>query len=83
MFGDYTVKKERYYGKENLSEERMRKDTSYRQPLRDMVASGYEWVCPKCEKLCLEIEIPKTMTVYCEDCDIEYEVSNWEHATAW
>jgi hypothetical protein len=28
----------------------------------DIIASGYEWICPKCDKLNLEIEITETVT---------------------
>lgn len=45
----------------------------------DLIASGYEWVCPKCDTLRHEIEVTETVT--CEDCHITYKVSDYHHAT--
>lgn len=46
----------------------------------DIIASGYEWICPKCERLNREIEI--TETVICEgvDCREEYKTEPAVHA---
>lgn len=44
----------------------------------EIIASGYEWTCPKCEKLVNEIEVTETVT--CPDCEIEYRVSDFVHA---
>ena len=43
-----------------------------------MVAAGYEWICPKCEKPNCEIEI--TETVCCVKCNVEFETDGAEHA---
>ena len=48
------------------------KDTVY------LIASGYEWVCPKCKKLKKEIEIKEE--VFCRDCLIWFTVSDYYHA---
>ena len=46
----------------------------------DIIASGYEWICPKCGRFNTEIEI--TETVICEgiDCRAELETNPPEHA---
>lgn len=54
----------------------------------DLIASGYEWVCPKCGKLNHEIEVTETVTCHDdEDCDgcgkgcgKTYETESPEHA---
>lgn len=44
----------------------------------DLIASGYEWTCPECERLHHEIEILEK--VYCIVCDIHYETGEAAHA---
>lgn len=44
----------------------------------DIIASGYEWICPKCEKFNTEIEI--TEQVKCSDCGRVFETNPAEHA---
>lgn len=44
----------------------------------DLIASGYEWTCPKCDALNKEIEI--TETVKCSECGIEFEIGDVNHA---
>ena len=44
----------------------------------DIIASGYEWICPDCETLNREIEI--TEIVKCACCDAEFETDLPEHA---
>lgn len=44
----------------------------------NLIASGYEWTCPKCEILHTEIEVTKT--VYCFRCKKYYEVGEVHHA---
>lgn len=44
----------------------------------DIIASGYEWICPDCETFNTEIEI--TETVKCVCCDAEFETAPAEHA---
>lgn len=44
----------------------------------DIIASGYEWICPDCERLNMEIEI--TVTVECRDCTRIFETASLEHA---
>lgn len=46
----------------------------------DLIASGYEWVCPNCELLNKEIEIPHSERVECNNCGEKYEVSGHFHA---
>lgn len=44
----------------------------------DLIASGYEWVCPACDKLNKEIEAKQTVT--CKDCHETFEANTPEHA---
>ncbi|MEJ2711000.1 MAG: hypothetical protein P8074_25550 [Anaerolineales bacterium] len=44
----------------------------------ELIASGYEWICPGCEIYNQEIEI--TGTVKCRECGEEFVVSDHEHA---
>jgi DNA-directed RNA polymerase subunit RPC12/RpoP len=44
----------------------------------DLIASGYEWSCPKCGELNREIEI--TENVKCSKCGGEFEVGEVNHA---
>jgi uncharacterized protein (DUF983 family) len=43
-----------------------------------LISAGYEWTCPHCDTLNHEIEI--TETVACEQCGVEFEVSDADHA---
>jgi uncharacterized CHY-type Zn-finger protein len=44
----------------------------------DVIASGYEWVCPKCEHYNTEIEY--TEQVQCSVCRRVFETNPPEHA---
>ena len=44
----------------------------------DIIASGYEWICPGCETFNKEIEI--TETVQCKGCGAVFETNPPEHA---
>lgn len=44
----------------------------------DIIASGYEWVCPDCETFNTEIEINETVKCVC--CGVEFETDLPEHA---
>lgn len=44
----------------------------------DIIASGYEWVCPKCEHFNREIE--HTEQVQCEMCERVFETNPPDHA---
>ena len=44
----------------------------------DLIATGYEWICPTCNALNKVTEI--TRFLYCESCFVEYEVGNIEIA---
>ncbi len=46
----------------------------------DVIASGYEWVCPACSKLNNEIEVKQT--VICRDCKRAFSTRPPEHAYA-
>ena len=48
--------------------------------LVDIIASGYEWICPKCAYINKEIEYQSE--VQCGHCDNEFETSLPEHAIA-
>ena len=44
----------------------------------ELIASGYEWICPKCEMPIHEIEV--TPIVICPFCRERYEVDDYYHA---
>lgn len=44
----------------------------------DIIASGYEWVCPDCETFVREIGL--TETVECPCCGAKFETAPSEHA---
>lgn len=44
----------------------------------DIIASGYEWECPKCKLLNKEIQWKEK--VVCKKCGKIYEASSPEHA---
>jgi DNA-directed RNA polymerase subunit RPC12/RpoP len=44
----------------------------------DLIASGYEWECPKCDQLNKEIEVTENVT--CEECKSVFEVADYHHA---
>jgi len=44
----------------------------------ELIASGYEWECPECEWLNLEIEITEIVT--CTKCNKRFKVDNFYHA---
>jgi len=44
----------------------------------ELIASGYEWVCPKCGMLNHEIEV--TPIVICPFCQERCEVAEYHHA---
>lgn len=44
----------------------------------DIIASGYEWICPECGEYNTEIEI--TETVNCCYCDTIFDTNLPEHA---
>jgi len=46
-------------------------------PLVDVIASGYEWICPKCDKLNREIEYKEFYV--CQDCEQEVRADIPEH----
>ena len=45
----------------------------------ELIASGYEWICPVCENFQKEIETSCKVT--CKKCNRTFEVSNIHHAT--
>jgi hypothetical protein len=44
----------------------------------NLIASGYEWECPKCKNFQREIEA--TLTVTCKECKNTFEVDEVYHA---
>lgn len=44
----------------------------------DLIASGYEWICPNCEKYNREIESKEHVT--CGQCGKTFETNPPEHA---
>jgi len=49
-------------------------------PIVDVIASGYEWVCPECGELHTIYEFPKNPIVRCPDCGCKVELNIPEHA---
>lgn len=43
-----------------------------------LIAGGYEWICPYCDTLNTEIEV--TQNVTCSKCKKTYEVEDYQHA---
>lgn len=60
----------------NYGENEMNQPTS--NETVDIIASGYEWQCPNCEKFIHEIEIKEFVT--CHNCLYTYETNPVEHA---
>ena len=44
----------------------------------DIIASGYEWICPKCSEYNKETGITEVVT--CAYCGTEFETNPAEHA---
>lgn len=46
----------------------------------ELIASGYEWMCPACDRYNREVEV--TETVECHGCYEKFEVTDYHHAIA-
>ncbi|KKN77477.1 hypothetical protein LCGC14_0360360 [marine sediment metagenome] len=46
----------------------------------DIIASGYEWICPECERFNTEIEITETVICEAPTCKAEFKTNPAEHA---
>lgn len=44
----------------------------------EIIASGYEWICPKCDSLNKDIEVKES--VKCEYCHKEFKTGYPRHA---
>jgi len=44
----------------------------------ELIASGYEWICPHCEAFNAEIEVTEQVT--CRSCRFTFEVEDYYHA---
>lgn len=44
----------------------------------ELIASGYEWVCPICETFNQVIEVSEV--VKCKKCQLEFTVKDYYHA---
>lgn len=44
----------------------------------ELIASGYEWICPACEEINKEIEV--NVAVTCKFCQNTYHVDDYHHA---
>ncbi len=44
----------------------------------DVIASGFEWICPNCEFIHRDIEI--TSSLHCSRCNIDFERGEVHHA---
>jgi len=60
--------------------ERSNKMDGIKVPHVDCVASGYEWICPKCGKLNKRIEYTSTDTCSAKKCLCDVNVDFPEHA---
>ena len=49
-------------------------------PVVDVIASGYEWICPVCKELHTINEWPKNPIVQCPDCWLTVELDLPNHA---
>jgi uncharacterized protein (DUF983 family) len=49
-------------------------------PVVDVIASGYEWICPACDTFHKIIEFPKNPIRRCSNCQIKVELNYPEHA---
>ncbi len=45
----------------------------------NLIASGYEWICPECERFNTEIEVTETVICKGLDCRAEFETTPPEH----
>lgn len=52
----------------------------YIAQLVDIIASGYEWICPICEKFNKEIDYSQFVT--CSECNTDFETNPPEHCYA-
>lgn len=56
-------------------------EQDYEEPVEvDLIASGYEWVCPKCDCENREIEVSESVT--CDECESVWQVADYNHAIA-
>jgi len=46
----------------------------------DIIASGYEWMCPNCEAFNRIAEIPSDEKVECDACHKAFPMSDYHHA---
>lgn len=49
-------------------------------PVVDVIASGYEWICPECQTFHKIIEFPKNPVIQCSECGCKVELDLPEHA---
>jgi len=46
----------------------------------EIIASGYEWICPKCKTLNKIHEIPLEEIVKCIHCNTKFRIEDFYHA---
>ena len=46
----------------------------------DIIASGYEWICPICGKINREIEYTEIVTCDRDKCRVSFKTNDPEHA---
>lgn len=46
----------------------------------DLVASGYEWLCPQCDEIQHEDIVPEADDLTCQNCGANYKKGNISHA---
>jgi uncharacterized protein (DUF983 family) len=49
-------------------------------PIADVIASGYEYICPYCEEFHEVPGYPKQSVVSCQECGEEFGLNIPEHA---
>ena len=62
---------------QNSSETYKKKD-KWKEQTVDLIAAGYEWICPNCDKNNSEIEVVEK--VLCNECQLEFKVTDYDHA---
>jgi len=46
----------------------------------ELIASGYEWICLKCQMLNKIYEIPKQDIIECPFCNTKFKIEDFFHA---
>ena len=58
----------------------MKNEQNQEYPLVDVIAAGYEWICPECDLFHKMVGFPKHVIKTCAGCGLEVELDIPEHA---